>query len=222
MRFRSVFATLTRSDRYAAIYRLYERRRAFFGAGWDDSHETHLSAEPDSPVPDSRVSGSNEDAQRASCARATPGEGPGSAGAWEEQRLAARGNVSGSTRSRVRSGWRPVLRRADFLVTTGEGRRVDGAHFLVFIRDRNDGRGARLGITVTRKVGNAVIRNRIKRLVREWFRSREAQLGSRDLVMIAHRGVARDLGLAAVEQDLEPAMRQLEPRPVGPATSPSE
>ncbi|NRA01387.1 MAG: ribonuclease P protein component [Myxococcales bacterium] len=115
-----------------------------------------------------------------------------------------------------------MLRRADFLVTTGEGRRVDGAHFLVFIRDRNDGRGARLGITVTRKVGNAVIRNRIKRLVREWFRSREAQLGSRDLVMIAHRGVARDLGLAAVEQDLEPAMRQLEPRPVGPATSPSE
>ena len=104
---------------------------------------------------------------------------------------------------------RPALRRADFLLATRDGLRVNGAHFLVFIRDRNDERGPRLGITVTRKVGNAVFRNRIKRLVREWFRLRQTRFGSRDLVVIAHRGIPRELTLARVEQDLSQVLEQL-------------
>jgi len=46
----------------------------------------------------------------------------------------------------------------------------------------------RLGITASRKVGNAVCRNRFKRRVREWFRQRRHQLPeSIDLVVIARR-----------------------------------
>lgn len=53
---------------------------------------------------------------------------------------------------------------------------MGGKHFLFFARPRDDSTissvagEARFGITVTRKVGNAVIRNQIKRLVREGCR----------------------------------------------------
>ena len=117
--------------------------------------------------------------------------------------------------------WRPRLRRSDFLRATRDGRRVTATHFLVFVYDRRDGRTARLGITVTRKVGNAVFRNRIKRLVREWFRPRRTQLGSRDLVVIANRGIPSNLVLSQVESDLERSFEIASAEPRGRPESPS-
>jgi ribonuclease P protein component len=57
-----------------------------------------------------------------------------------------------------------------------------------------NGPATRTGITVSRKVGNAVVRNRIKRFVREFVRTRTSSLpGSFDLVIIAKPGAgARD------------------------------
>jgi ribonuclease P protein component len=50
---------------------------------------------------------------------------------------------------------------------------------------------SRLGITVSRRVGNAVVRNRIKRRVREWFRREKDQFQTGvDLVVIARAGAA--------------------------------
>ena len=55
----------------------------------------------------------------------------------------------------------------------------------------------RLGVTVSRRVGGAVVRNRVKRAVRVWFRwSRHGVDGDLDLVVIARRGAA---GLRAAE-----------------------
>jgi ribonuclease P protein component len=104
-----------------------------------------------------------------------------------------------------RPGERPAaMRRVDFLRVTGAGRRVATDYFTVFVHERTgeDG-GARLGITVTRKVGNAVRRNRIKRLVREWFRQRRSALGRCDLVVIAKRDIPERLGLSEVARDLD-------------------
>ncbi len=106
-----------------------------------------------------------------------------------------------------RAALRKSLRRSDFLRATRSGRRVDTEFFRVFVLDRGDAGGTRLGITVTRKVGNAVCRNRIKRLVREWFRLRSQGTGPCDLVVIAKREFPKGLTLQGISGDLDRALR---------------
>ncbi len=95
------------------------------------------------------------------------------------------------------------LRRSDFRRITRQGPRVVTDYFLLFSDQRVDPGEPRLGITVTRRVGNAVRRNRIKRLVREWFRQRSHRLRGRDLVVIARRDIPRTLRLQMVTDDLD-------------------
>jgi ribonuclease P protein component len=113
---------------------------------------------------------------------------------------------------------RSSLRRADFLRATRQGRRFATEFFLLYLFDRKDSGLARLGITVTRKVGNAVRRNRIKRLVREWYRHTQAQpdsapdpLASCDLVVIAKRDLPEGLSQREIDADLESWRREAGP-----------
>jgi ribonuclease P protein component len=62
-----------------------------------------------------------------------------------------------------------LKRRAEFLaVRRGEKRR--GRFFLMEVLDRGDGEPGRAGFTVTKKVGNAVVRNRVRRRLKEALR----------------------------------------------------
>lgn len=116
-------------------------------------------------------------------------------------------------RSQSGAGLRRSLRQADFRRVTSEGRRSETAYFLVFCLERGDGGAARLGITVTRRVGGAVRRNRIKRLVREWFRHRRRGLRGRDLVVIAKRELPERLTQREVDPVLDSALRLEERSP---------
>jgi ribonuclease P protein component len=83
---------------------------------------------------------------------------------------------------------RRVRKRAEFREIQGAGRRVSSRHFLVLVYVRGHGHPTRLGLVVSRRVGNAVRRNRAKRLIREAFRHCPGwwQPGA-DLVVIARQ-----------------------------------
>ncbi len=71
-----------------------------------------------------------------------------------------------------------------------QGVRSYSEHFTI-IECKNQTGISRLGITVSKKVGNAVQRNRIKRLIREYFRLNRSRLSTpRDIVIIAKKNAS--------------------------------
>ncbi|NBW74667.1 MAG: ribonuclease P protein component [Sphingomonadaceae bacterium] len=89
-----------------------------------------------------------------------------------------------------------LSRRADFLAAN-RGLRIARPGFVLLARP-NEGQGLRYGITVTKKIGNAVVRNRMKRRFRELLREAlpTAGLPDHDHVLIGREGgVERDFAL---------------------------
>ncbi len=91
----------------------------------------------------------------------------------------------------VRIGVFRLKKRADF-VAAAKGRRQHLRNFVLQARERetaSDGESARIGFTVTKKVGNAVVRNRIRRRLREVARLAETSAFSAgcDYVVAARR-----------------------------------
>jgi ribonuclease P protein component len=98
-----------------------------------------------------------------------------------------------------------LLTRADFDRASRGAPAASTAHFKL-VRGQGPGTAIRLGLIVPRKVGGAVERNRVKRRVREWFRTaRPALPAGLDLVVVARPGSAR-LPLAAVAAELAAAL----------------
>src|SRR5512145_3105313 len=83
-----------------------------------------------------------------------------------------------------------LRKRSEFLTLSRTGSKIHSAHFVI-ISGNNDRGETRLGITVSSKVGNAVVRNRIKRSLREFFRRRRGDLGAGvDFLVIARTSAA--------------------------------
>ena len=78
-----------------------------------------------------------------------------------------------------------ILKRREFLELSKFGRRIQNEHFIAYFSPGQYNR-SRLGVTVTKKVGKAVTRNKIKRFVREFFRLKRHSLsGNWDVNIIA-------------------------------------
>lgn len=100
-----------------------------------------------------------------------------------------------------------LLKRADFLRLSDGARKITTPCFLV-LWTTGPGSVCRIGITVSRKVGNAVTRNRIKRFVREYYRLHKALFPPLDINIIARRG-AEKLDYRGVCQELDRAVERL-------------
>ena len=106
-----------------------------------------------------------------------------------------------------------IVSARDYARIRKRGRRVSSKNFAVSIapvggpESRRGGvkhpSNTRLGLSVSRRVGNAVVRNRVKRAVRAWFRTSRGAIcgGEVDIVVIARRG-ARDQQVCEIADEL--------------------
>jgi ribonuclease P protein component len=95
-----------------------------------------------------------------------------------------------------------LRKRPEFLTLSRWGKKIYAPHFVIITKP-NDRGEARLGITVSSKVGNAVVRNRVKRFLRECFRRYRHQIvPSKDVLIIARKG-AVDLSWSDVESEIK-------------------
>ncbi|MEI6206320.1 MAG: ribonuclease P protein component [Desulfuromonadales bacterium] len=79
-----------------------------------------------------------------------------------------------------------LRKRSEFLILSGAQHKTFIKGFIVVWQD-NAGATARLGITVSKKIGCAVVRNRLKRFLREIFRRNRMLIAAVDMNIIARR-----------------------------------
>ncbi|HWZ87635.1 MAG TPA: ribonuclease P protein component [Polyangiaceae bacterium] len=105
-----------------------------------------------------------------------------------------------------------VRKRPEFLSIQERGQRVSTPRFVLILSASSAPGSPRLGVTASRKVGNAVVRARAKRLIREAFRAtRGLWPAGIDLVVIVKRSPGESK-LASVVSEWEAARPQIERR----------
>ena len=98
-----------------------------------------------------------------------------------------------------------IRRRPEFERVYNEGTRISGRFMTVFLL-ATDRPIPRLGVAATRKMGNAVERNRAKRLAREIFRRHKLTAGY-DIVIVPRREML-DAPFASLEADYDRALER--------------
>lgn len=95
-----------------------------------------------------------------------------------------------------------VRRRQDYVAAYKSGKRIATQHFIIIVRPNNLGI-PRMGIAISRKIKGAVRRNRVKRLIREFFRlHKSCLLPSNDYIFSVRRPPSR-LAYPDIEHELK-------------------
>ena len=167
-----------------------------------DDHETHLSTEQQTPQTDARLPRPDEHARRATGPQAAAGQGPQAVDGLDPAQTTELSSAARHPSQRFPRQFR-LRKRHEFLALQREGRRQTLPHFVVITRQRQYP-PSRLGITTSRKVGGAPVRNRIRRLVREFFRRTTLAL-PRDVLVIA-RPTTGTISYTDVDHELTRAL----------------
>jgi ribonuclease P protein component len=100
-----------------------------------------------------------------------------------------------------------LTRRTDFRAAAS-GLRASGSAFVVQARRRAEDGPVRVGFTVSRQVGNAVERNRVRRRLREMVRLSAGMHGGHDYVLIGRRA-ALAAPFGELKRELDVALRRI-------------
>ncbi len=105
---------------------------------------------------------------------------------------------------------RRITRRAEYSACYHAGKKRQTKYFVVFTLGTQERCFGRLGLAVTKKNGNAVARNRIKRVLRSFFRLHQYEMPFMDIVVTPKRFLFADtFCLAKAESDLLPLLANL-------------
>ncbi|WP_346665755.1 ribonuclease P protein component [uncultured Mailhella sp.] len=105
---------------------------------------------------------------------------------------------------------RRITRRAEYTACYNGGERLFTKYFVVFARSSGTSGAGRLGLAVTKKCGNAVARNRIKRVLRAFFRLHQDEMPPMDIVVTPKKHLRADkFGLGLAEAELLPLLAEL-------------
>ena len=97
----------------------------------------------------------------------------------------------------------------DFRRLYSKGKRSSGAYVAVYMSENRLGSTNRLGLTASTSLGHAVVRNRLKRLMRAAYTALESEIGTGyDFVLVA-RGRAVGSGEEQIRRDLKYSFRKL-------------
>ena len=110
-----------------------------------------------------------------------------------------------------------MRQRADFLAAAS-GLKVHAGAFVLQARRRDDEGPARVGFTVSKKVGNAVERNRVRRRLREIVRLSPLPLMSGHDYVLVGRRAALSLPFARMAEEFEGALKRVQKRRAAPVT----
>ncbi|AKQ70113.1 Ribonuclease P protein component [Myxococcus hansupus] len=114
-----------------------------------------------------------------------------------------------------------LLQRREFLEVQEGGQKVPSDCLLALVK-RNGRPYSRVGLTVSSKVGNAVVRARLRRVLRELFRKRRAQWPvGLDVVLVA-RSSAKDSSFPALARAFDGVTRKLQRLPRAVETKPKK
>lgn len=199
-------ANLLRSPAQARESRIQKGKRP---------NEAHLSAEPDPSPSQARLAGSHEDTWWSRGAQTPAYQGSQAARGFHTLKVAVE-TCDGAEGSRT-GLFTPadrLLRSREFKYVLRHGRRAASRELVVLTAPaafERDSGARRLGIITGRRVGGAVVRNRLKRRVREWFRvARGCVAPGIDVVVIARRPAAdlsgRDF-IAVLDRGLREALQ---------------
>ncbi len=157
------------------------------------THEADLSAKSYPPPAGSRIPGANEDAWGPRRPQAPPREGSIQARGYHTLEVGVAEQVRRLARRTGRfTRADRLLQSGEFQHVTRQGQRAASTAYVVLVVSDGAWQQPRLGLTVSRKVGNAVVRNRVKRRVREWFRLERGRLtAGTEVVVIARREASR-------------------------------
>ncbi|MEB1808247.1 MAG: ribonuclease P protein component [Bacillaceae bacterium] len=95
-----------------------------------------------------------------------------------------------------------IKKNEEFSIVFKKGKSVANRQFVLYALHKEGQPHFRIGLSVSKRVGNAVMRNRIKRVIREWFHQYEDQLmQDKDYVVIARKPTA-DMDFFEMEKSL--------------------